>query len=456
MLDLLVLTSASMTSASMTSASMTSAAMRHRVPSLTAARMMATDYAVPVSPGLTPFQRRHFAEYAAGDLWPVRFRCFGDECDLDDAFDKTTEVYGLMNRDETVSLGPVAAWDRARVAVYFALWYALSVVYSVKNKQAHIALALPNTIATAQLVVGAAVGAFIWLARARKPPQMTVASFRTLLPIGLFHGIGHLTGVFATAAGSVSFVQVVKSAGPVWACLLSGLVLRQAVSRRVWLSLIPIVGGVGLASAQELSFVWAAFIASAVSDLALALRNVYSKQSMDQPQAGNMTPENTFYVFTVLSCLFCVPLTMGLEWGGAAAAWRAAAPSSAAAKALLLLIVQSGLYFTAYSEVQFRALDSVSPVTHAVGNTMRRVVIMVVCILVFGTPVSLLGAVGSAIAIVGSYIYAMAKTQEKLEADRKAAEGKAAGVLATPAPAGKVDHPLLPLIKALGKTGLCG
>ena len=95
-----------------------------------------------------------------------------------------------------------------------------------------------------------------------------------------------------------------------WACLLSGLLLRQGSSRRVWLSLLPIVGGVALASAQELSFVWAAFLASAASDVALAprdtlprrrppgtsatrpsparqaLRNVLSKKSMDGPQVG--------------------------------------------------------------------------------------------------------------------------------------------------------------------------
>ena len=53
---------------------------------------------------------------------------------------------------------------------------------------------------------------------------------------------------------------------------------------------------------------WSAFIASAASDVALALRNVYSKQSMDKQVGlvGNMTPENTFYIFTILSCLFCL------------------------------------------------------------------------------------------------------------------------------------------------------
>ena len=104
--------------------------------------------------------------------------------------------------------------------------------------------------------------------------------------------------------------------------------------------------------------------------------------------------------------------------------------------------------------MQFRALDSVSPVTHAVGNTMRRVVIMVVCILVFRTPVSLLGGVGSAIAIAGSYAYAMAKTHEKEQAELAAAKGKGQtdGVRATTSSTpDKVDHPLLPLIGLVGR-----
>ena len=154
------------------------------------------------------------------------------------------------------------------------------VVYSVKNKQAHIALGLPLSIATAQVGGGAVVAALLWGLRIRTPPKLSSAAFRTLLPIGLFHGIGHLTGVLATALGSVSFVQVVKSAGPFWACILSGIFLGQRNSRRVWLSLVPVVGGVGLASANELKFVWSCFFTSVASDIALATRNVLSKKTM--------------------------------------------------------------------------------------------------------------------------------------------------------------------------------
>ena len=61
-----------------------------------------------------------------------------------------------------------------------------------------------------------------------------------------------------------------------------------------------------------------------------------------------------------------------------------------------------------------KALSNVHPVTHAIGNTMRRVVIMLVCMVAFRTPMTPLGLLGSAMAIGGSYGYALTKHHEKL------------------------------------------
>ena len=60
-------------------------------------------------------------------------------------------------------------------------------------------------------------------------------------------------------------------------------------------------------------------------------------------------------------------------------------------------------------QVAMQALANVHPVTHAIGNTMRRVVIMVVSMVVFRTPMTPLGAAGSAMAIIGAFAYAMAR-----------------------------------------------
>jgi solute carrier family 35, member E1 len=64
-------------------------------------------------------------------------------------------------------------------------------------------------------------------------------------------------------------------------------------------------------------------------------------------------------------------------------------------------------------QVAFLALNEVAPVTHAVTNTVKRVVIILASILFFRTPVTLTGMIGSAIAIAGATFYSIAKGRYK-------------------------------------------
>lgn len=61
------------------------------------------------------------------------------------------------------------------------------------------------------------------------------------------------------------------------------------------------------------------------------------------------------------------------------------------------------------SEVAFYCLDAIHPVTHAVANTVKRVFLIGVSILVFGHKLTPLGSIGSAVAIAGVLLYSLAK-----------------------------------------------
>jgi len=152
------------------------------------------------------------------------------------------------------------------------------------------------------------------------------------------------------------------------------------------------------------------------------MRNVLSKLAMNKPQGENMTAANMFGVLTCISAVVSLPFALLVEGRALRAAWTSAAPTYSAGLSLLGKIGLTGLYFYGYSEVAMKALNNVHPVTHAIGNTLRRVIIMVICMLVFRTPMSVLGATGSFFAIAGSYNYAIVKTQEKREELKKRAE----------------------------------
>ena len=81
--------------------------------------------------------------------------------------------------------------------------------------------------------------------------------------------------------------------------------------------------------------------------------------------------------------------------------------------AMLGASAATGMYFYTYNEVAMLALNNVHPVTHAVANTLKRVVILLACVLFFHTPMTPLCMAGSSIAIGGSYLYALAKNKDK-------------------------------------------
>ena len=53
--------------------------------------------------------------------------------------------------------------------------------------------------------------------------------------------------------------------------------------------------------------------------------------------------------------------------------------------------------------------QGMSPVTFSVGNTMKRVAVVVSSVLFFKNPVALLNWVGSGIAVFGTFLYSIAK-----------------------------------------------
>jgi solute carrier family 35 protein E1 len=158
-----------------------------------------------------------------------------------------------------------------------------------------------------------------------------------------------------------------------------------------------------------------------LSNLAFAIRNICSRASMDKPKGENMTPENLFGVLTVMSFCFALPLALVME-GPRAAGVFAAATMKAPVAAMLKASVATGLYFYTYNEIAMLALNNVNPVTHAVANTIKRVVILLACVIFFRTPMTPMCQLGSGIAIVGGYIYSLAKGREKTMAAKEKAK----------------------------------
>jgi solute carrier family 35, member E1 len=306
-------------------------------------------------------------------------------------------------------------FETVEVGVYFALWYLFNIAYNIYNKQSLNILAYPWTVAAIQMATGVLYFVPLWILGLRKAPKLSFEDYKTLLPIALCHTGVHVGAVIALGAGAVSFAHIVKASEPVVTCGLNAVLLGQILPVSVYATLIPIISGVAIASMKELSFTWLALGSAMLSNVSSAARGVLSKKTMTGKKVGeNMDAQNLYAVLTAMSTVLLIPACLALEGTGLFTAFSKLVSSGAhTSKDLATLLLLSGISYYAYNEVAFLALGKVNPVTHAVGNTIKRVVIIVASVIAFKTPMSTGSIVGSSVAIFGTLLYSLAMNASK-------------------------------------------
>lgn len=339
-------------------------------------------------------------------------------------FLKTAEAASASGESSVIASEPAKAtglvsliWnEQTKLFFYLAVWYLGNIYYNIYNKKACIALGKNLhghsnahwALSAAQLLVGALFVLPMWLTGLRAKPSMTMENWKEIAPVGLWASLAHAFSVLALGAGAVSFGQIVKAAEPVFAAATNAVLLKDIDHPMVYAALIPIIGGVGLASLKELSFTWTALIAASLANQAAALKNVVSKGVMGKSWAKSLGPQNTYAVVNILALLFTIPLVLAFDAKDAMNVYNQVMAAGTGAD-VLKFSLYSGLSFYLYNEASFLALERLSPVTHSVANTLKRVVIIVASCIVFKTPMSLLGGIGSGIAVLGTLLYSLAK-----------------------------------------------
>merc|ERR1712032_592157 len=212
-----------------------------------------------------------------------------------------------------------------------------------------------------------------------------------LFPAAVCHALGNGLTSVAFSCSSVSFTHIVKTTEPVWMALGSYLMTGAVLPLPQALTLIPIMLGVVLATAGELSFTWLGFLAALGSTICFAGRGIFSKRLMSgAPNAKKMSPLNVYAMDSLMALGFTVPMALLLD--GPTMLLESSRVSLAANKSLIMyLLAVSGLSYYAYNAIAFKLLAKLDVVSHAVGA--------------FNIPLTWRAVIGSAMAIAGSGLY---------------------------------------------------
>ncbi|XP_065040558.1 phosphoenolpyruvate/phosphate translocator 1, chloroplastic-like [Musa acuminata AAA Group] len=288
----------------------------------------------------------------------------------------------------------------------FGLWYLFNIYFNIYNKQVLKGFTFPLTITTVQFAVGTFLVLFMWTTNLYKRPKISASQLAVILPLAMVHTMGNLFTNMSLGKVAVSFTHTIKAMEPFFSVLLSALFLGEMPTIWVLLSLVPIVGGVGLASLTEASFNWAGFWSAMASNLTFQSRNVLSKKAMVKKEES-LDNINLFSIITIMSFCLLAPATFFVEGIKVTPSYLQSAGLNF--KEIYLRSLLAALCFHAYQQVSYMILARVSPVTHSVGNCVKRVVVIVTSVLFFRTPVSPINSLGTGVALAGVFLYSRVK-----------------------------------------------
>lgn len=294
---------------------------------------------------------------------------------------------------------------RLKIGFYFATWWSLNVVFNIYNKKVLNAFAFPWLTSTLSLAAGSLIMLVSWATRMAEPPKTDLDFWKSLLPVAVAHTIGHVAATVSMSKVAVSFTHIIKSGEPAFSVLVSRFVLGETFPMSVYLSLLPIIGGCGLAALTELNFNMTGFMGAMISNLAFVFRNIFSKRGMKGKSVSGM---NYYACLSILSLLLLTPFAIAVEgpqmW---AVGWQQAV--SEIGPNFIWWVVAQSVFYHLYNQVSYMSLDEISPLTFSIGNTMKRISVIVSSIIIFRTPVQPINALGAAIAILGTFLYSQAK-----------------------------------------------
>jgi len=316
------------------------------------------------------------------------------------------EAYEAADQSKPVEQeGKAEAAQKLKIGVYFATWWALNVVFNIYNKKVLNAFPYPWLTSTLSLACGSLMMLVSWFTRIAEAPKTDFDFWKALFPVAVAHTIGHVAATVSMSKVAVSFTHIIKSGEPAFSVLVSRFLLGESFPTQVYLSLLPIIGGCALAAVTELNFNMIGFMGAMISNLAFVFRNIFSKKGMKGKSVSGM---NYYACLSMLSLLILTPFAIAVEgpqmW---AAGWQTAV--SQIGPNFIWWVAAQSVFYHLYNQVSYMSLDQISPLTFSIGNTMKRISVIVSSIIIFRTPVQPINALGAAIAVAGTFIYSQAK-----------------------------------------------
>lgn len=222
---------------------------------------------------------------------------------------------------------------------------------------------------------------------------------QNLCLVGLMRGATVILGLVSLQHVAASFTEAIKASAPLFTVLFAWLILGEKTSRVVIASLLPIMLGLLVTSGTELSFDTIGFVAAVSTNMIDCIQNVFSKRLMDQ-----MTPIQLQFYTSVAAIVLQLPVML-YNHNESIRAHITGENTEMFSVSVVFWLLVACVFYHLQSVSAYYCVDSVSPVTMSVANTLKRGLLILASIAYFGNRVGLSTAFGMVMIVLGVGMY---------------------------------------------------
>lgn len=226
----------------------------------------------------------------------------------------------------------------------------------------------------------------------------------------------------ATSQIPVSLVHTIKGLSPLFTVLAYRVFFRIRYAKATYLSLVPLTLGVMLACSTGFSTNFFGILCALLAALVFVSQNIFSKKLFNEASRAESEPQasgrkkldklNLLCYCSGLAFILTLPIWFISEGYRLISDLMQDGVISLSEKdnsldhgALFIEFVFNGISHFAQNILAFVLLSMISPVSYSVASLVKRVFVIVVAIVWFGSSTTSLQAFGIALTFVGLYLY---------------------------------------------------
>eukprot|EP00759_Apiculatamorpha_spiralis_P005998 PhF_6_TR13540/c0_g1_i1/m.21642 len=253
------------------------------------------------------------------------------------------------------------------------------------------------------MIVAGAVAFFCvrYLKMSNVQPLSRKVFWSRIVPLGIVRSTDIGFGNFALTLVTVAFQQIIKSTIPVYVCVLSVLFLGKQVKPKVWVSLLPIVGGTVLASLGEIGAEFWGLLFALISCGGRAFKAILNARLLSDGGSDSVVLDT----YTIL--MYEAPLSgivIGIVSAVVEFAKTKVTPGYEKDVFFFNLFCGVLMFFNQLSYLSI--IQHTSALTCQILMNLKMVILILVSVTIFSTPISAINYLGIVIATLGCTYYA--------------------------------------------------